>query len=276
MADHARGFRDAAARGDPAQECSARHHEALARRAAGQPAAAYRDLLGARPAGLQPIQRAAAPVVQRAAHRADQGSQVRYQGNVWNVTVSAIHNPQMTLQRAPNHIVHVNWANAAYTILRANTVQDHDLRESDLEAGVDAYANLSESEQDQKSRTNFRAARVRALTMIKACALPHVNLQSQASLNAITLQDFIVTVQGQTLSGSGKPNEAAQWEHIWVEGQANNPRRTWTFVIDSDDPLPTSSQEPHVGWTVSAAQGTQAAVGNTFGHIWLDRVPVKR
>jgi hypothetical protein len=226
----------------------------------------------------QPAQSSSA-VAQRAPHRPDQGAQIRYQGNIWTVQVSHINNPQITIRRAPNHVLHLNWAAADYTILRQNNAQDHDLRENDLGAlngPVDAYAGLSSFERRAKIRQKFSDARAQALQMIKASALPQVNQASVASLNAITLGDFHATRTGPNLTDVGKKEEAAEWELTWIEGAHNNPRRTWTFVIDADNPLPTSSQDPHVGWTVSAEAGSQAAVGNTFGHVWLDHVPVMR
>lgn len=216
-------------------------------------------------------------VLQRAAHRPEQGSRVRYAGHTWNVALSAIDNPNIRLQRPPNHIVNLAWAQANYTIVRDNNANDHDLRENDLAAGVDAYAGLSDIDRNHTIRQKFQAARVRALAMIKDIARPIVNAGSRAALEALTLGDFEVTRMGSVLVGAGKPTEAAEWECRWIEGlDRDNPRRIWTFVIDSDNPLATSSQEPHVGWTVSAAAGSQPAVPNTFGHVWLDFVPVMR
>jgi hypothetical protein len=220
------------------------------------------------------------PVIQRAPHRPDQGTNIRYLGQIWTVIVSAINNPQITIRRAPNNTQHIDWAAANYTIIREDTDQDHDLRENDLGAGagpVDAYAGLSTFDYQAKVRKKFSNARDQALIMIKNTASQHINHQaSQASLNAISLTDFEITRKGPTLIGAGKAKEAAQWELTWIEGSADNLRRTWRFIIDSDNPLPTSSQDPHVGWTVSAAPGTQGAIQNTFGHVWLDHVPVMR
>jgi hypothetical protein len=216
-------------------------------------------------------------VLQRAAHRPEQGSRVRYAGHTWNVTISAINSPNIRLHRPPNHTVNLAWAQANYTIVRDNDANDHDLRENDLAAGIDAYGGLSDIDRNHTIRQKFQAARLRALAMIKDIARPTVNAGSRGALEALTLGDFEVTRTGPVLVGAGKPTEAAEWECRWVEGQdRDNPRRIWTFVIDSDNPLPTSSQEPHVGWTVSAEAGSQPAVPNTFGHVWLDFVPVMR
>jgi hypothetical protein len=283
MADHARTVRTPSRGQDPAPGRSGERHEALDRRAAAGPMAAYRALLDARPAGPRPIQRAGAAVVQRAPHRADQGSQITYLGQPWHVLASAAGNPVMTITRG-NQTRTINWAAANYTIPRANTAQDHDLRENNLgavtaagvAAPIDRYADLDPFALDQKIRENFKAGRVRALAMIKASARNHANQASHQSLNALTLDDFAVTQLGEALSGAGKPQQPAEWQAKWVEGNAVHPRRTWTFEINSDDPLPENPQDPHVGWTVSAAAGSELAVNNIVGHVWLDRVPVKR
>jgi hypothetical protein len=217
--------------------------------------------------------------VQRAPHRPEQGSEIRYNGQIWNVTASGIANPDITIHRSPNHTVHLNWATENYTIIRANNANDHDLRENNLGAAgapVDGYENLSVFERNEKIRTKFSAARNQALTMIKTLVSQQINAGSRASLTAVALSDFEVTRRGPTLLGTGKREEPAQWELKWIEGTIDNARRTWTFVIDSDNPLATSSQDPHVGWQVSAVAGTQGAVDNTFGHVWLDHVPVMR
>lgn len=220
----------------------------------------------------------AGSLVQRAPHRPTQGSQIRYQGQVWDVQVSGLNNPNISIHRG-NHTVHIPWATSNFTIIRQNTNQDHDLRENDLGAQggpVDAYAGLSYFDRIAKIKEKFAAGKARALQMIKAFVSPQVNQGSRPSLNQITLEQFVVTQQGLDLVGAGKAQGDAEWQLTWIEGEQDHPRRTWTFVIDADNPLPESSQDPHVGWTVSALAGSQGAVGNTFGHVWLDHVPVMR
>lgn len=218
-------------------------------------------------------------VIQRRGHRPALNSQVRYQGHVWNVTASAANNPQITIHRAPNHTVHLQWATANFTIIRANTAQDHDLRQDDLGAAipVDAYdapfVFLSRRESQVNAR--FQQAKAQALVMIKATAAPHVGAAYVGGLNALTLDDFTTTQTGRTLIGPSA-TQAAEWQCNWIEGNLPNFRRRWKFVIDVDNPLPDSAQDPHVGWTVSAEAGTQGAVANVFGHVWLDYVPVSR
>ncbi len=160
--------------------------------------------------------------IQHAGHRPDPNSQLRYLGQIWTVTASALGNSQITIWRRPNNTVHLQWATANYTIIRQNTPQDHDLRENDPGAGIDAYANLSSFKLNDKVRQKFRDAKDRALTMIKNLAVQSVNQQSIQSLNALTLDDFHVTRRGPTLLGAGKSTEAAEWECIWIEGNQGN------------------------------------------------------
>ena len=204
------------------------------------------------------------------------GSSVSYNNQVWLVTVSNPNNPQITIFRQPNQTFHLDWRIAPYKIIRNNTARDHDLRENDLSTGVNAYQGLSSFERALKIRRRFTEAREQALVMIKDAVDPQINAASQESLDSLGLMDFITVRRGAALIGPGKNEEPAEWECTWIEGNVANPRRTWTFIIDSDNPEDTSPQEPHVGWTVSAAQGTQGAVANMTGHVWLDFVPVKR
>jgi hypothetical protein len=218
-------------------------------------------------------------VIQRAAHRPNLGSQVIYNGLTYNVIQSAAGNPQIQLRLAAHPqttLAPINWAAAAYTIIRPNNAQDHDLRVNNPGQGVDRYAALSYFERIADIRARFATARAQALAMIKAHAAPQVAAAALPSLNALTLGDFVVTQESPTIIGAGTTREPSEWQVRWVEGDVDNPRRVWTLVIDSDDPLPDSIQEPHVGWTASAAAGAAAAVPNTFGHVWVDHVPVSR
>ena len=214
-------------------------------------------------------------LLQRAAHRPAQGSNVRYQGQIWTVQASVPQNPQITIWRAPNHTVNLQWTQANYTIIRANNANDYDLRQNDPGAAigpVDAYDPEGfMSQRETQILTRFSLAKQQALTMIKNIAIPQVQQQYQQALQAITLNDFHIDRQGPTLVGPSHV-QPAEWSCAWREGG----RRTWHFVIDVDNPLPDSTQEPHVGWTVSASPGTHAGVPNVFGHVWLDHVPVYR
>lgn len=220
--------------------------------------------------------------VQRAAHRPAESkpaerSQVEYQGAIYDVIHSAEGNPQIQLRLAapPQTLLPpITWATAAYKIIRANNQQDHDLRENNPAQGVDAYAALTHFEHLRKVKMRFHEARDRALEMIKAHVLG-LNLPQalRPGLDAIRFNQFEPTKRSVTSTGTREPCE---WEYHWTEGSAQNPRRRWTFGIDSDDPPPDSPQEPHVGWNVSAVGGTQDGVQNTYGHVWLDHVPVAR
>lgn len=212
-------------------------------------------------------------------HLPSTGAIIRYMGELWTVQVSRPQNPTISIWRSPNHNIHIPWRTAPFTIIRTNNLNDYDMRENDKGAAQgpkDEYTRLSQLEKSLKIRGKFEQAKQQALRMIKTFTQPHVNQASLASLNAIIVEDFSVTAKGPTLLGAGKNEEPAEWHFTWIEGNETNTRRTWHFVIDSDNPLETSSQEPHVGWTVSALAGSQPGVPNTFGHIWLDFVPVRR
>lgn len=212
-----------------------------------------------------------ADVVQRAPHRPDVGMRVRYNGQTWTVQVSSRENDQITIHRPPNHTQHLQWRTADFTILRANTNQDHDLRQ-----GQNAYAapGFASRRTDQIIQ-RFQDAKARALRMIKDTARPHVQSASRNALDAITLGDFSISQTGTTLIGPSR-EQAAEWKLSWTEGNPENPRRTWHFTIDADNPEPESSQEPHVGWECQATAGASSAVARVLGHIWLDFVPVSR
>ncbi len=214
----------------------------------------------------------AAPVIQRVvAHRPAIGMTISYNGHNWNVTASARANPNITIARAGVAAQTINWQTAAFTIVRANTAQDHDMRQGEAAYTAAGIASPRESE----ILARFNAAKDQALTMIKNSALLNVQAAYQPSLNALTLADFAVSKHGPTLIGPSA-TQAAEWVCHWTEGTADNPRRRWKFMIDADNPEAESNQEPHVGWEVSAEARAVGAVPRVLGHVWLDYVTVAR
>lgn len=194
---------------------------------------------------------------------------IEYGGHTWTVQQSAEGNDMIRIFRPPNNTQNINWRTSDFKIIRANNDRDHDMRE-----GEDAYGGYFQK--NSKIREKFAAAKDKALEMIKTKARQSVQQAYRGELDALTLADFEITQRGPALAGAGGGEEAAEWQCNWTEGTQENPRRHWKFVIDSDNPLPESHQEPHVGWEVSAVGVASGNVDRTLGHIWLDFVPVTR
>lgn len=187
--------------------------------------------------------------------RPDKGMTVTVGGKQYTVTgQSREDNPSVALKELNGAKTrNLNWQTDEFTLHRPNTEQDWDMRGRGSEDGV------------------ITAAKEKALEMMKDYILEHgkpVTGPQKFSLNAITVANFAATTAKDPTDGSD-----AEWSCTWAQGTT----RTWTLIIDMDRPLSTSTQDPHVGWTLSATAPKKGnEVRNVFGHVWLDGVPSSR
>lgn len=178
---------------------------------------------------------------------------VNFEGKTWTVTKSSEENPNISIKETSgNKTRHLVWRESDFTIVRPNTDNDFDMRGRGSGTVV------------------ITAAKDKALDMMKAYIRAHGDVKStqQRSLNEITVGSF-------NSDNVLDPNNGqdAQWSYDWAQGTT----RAWHLVIDMDRPLETSSQDPHVGWTLSATSTKRGnEVRNVFGHVWVDDVPASR
>jgi len=186
--------------------------------------------------------------------RPDTGMTVIFEGKEWIVTgKSSEDNPNVSLKDSGGKTRNMNWQTEVFTLHRPNTENDYDMRGQGSGAGV------------------ITAAKEKALEMMKAYILEHgkpVSTPNKFTLNALTVASFAATATKDPVNG-----QDAEWDCTWAQGKT----RTWTLVIDMDRPLSTSTQDPHVGWTLSATAPKKGfEVRNVFGHVWVDDVPASR
>jgi hypothetical protein len=213
-------------------------------------------------------------VLARARHRAPLNGRIEFDGHTWTVTASDKVKPTITISRQngkKTEVRTITWADADYWILRdAGQGHDFDMRRKD------------EDEPDAaESRSRWTRARDKALEMIKAYAAEHVLAEAKPALEAIAVTDF--TGSKPTTNTDAGAQEFSEWSLEWIEKSSRagaRMRRKWKFTLDTDKPLATSDQEPHVGWEAKvlekASGGKIADVDRALGHVWLDDVPVWR
>jgi len=178
--------------------------------------------------------------------RPDNGTTVEFNGQKWIVSESAEKNPKVKLTNvSTKKVASLNWENDTFTILRPETENDFDMR----------------------GHGDENAAKEKALDMMKAYINKHGDLSTAQKMDLAK-----VTVASFTASTT---HPQAEWSRTWE--QKTGTVRTWTLVIDLDRPLPSSTQEPHVGWTLSATSTKKGnEVKNVFGHVWRTTVSASR
>jgi hypothetical protein len=228
-------------------------------------AAPLEPSLGLAPATILALQRSAGnaavarfvapsrPTIARAPHRPKVGMQIKLGKDTWTVDQSRPNDPTIKISKPKpgnkgKEIKSIDWASTDFTIIRANTDLDYDMRNATgPNAGV-----------------IFESARAKALEMLKEKVQSAGNLKKQQldRLKKVALTDFVKV-------------KAGEWTMNWIEGLENHPAREWKFTIDADNPLADSDQEPHVGWTAEAPishHPMSPVVSKATGHIWLKQV----
>jgi len=187
-------------------------------------------------------------------HRPGVGMAIDYGDEQWEVTRSAENDPNIAIKSTGGKKTKqssIPWATSTFTIVRPNSEKDYDMRGRGVAGDPE---------------------RQKALDMMKAWIKSDKDGWVPANvipLNALALTDFAVSKTDASV------NLACEWTTTWV--QSGKSGRTWTLVIDMDRPLAESTQEPHVGWTLSAVSTKKGyEVRNQFGHVWVDDVPASR
>jgi len=178
--------------------------------------------------------------------RPDNQAVVDFNGQKWTVSESSENNPKVKLTNVSTKKVStLNWKTDKFTIERKNTENDFDMRASNDE----------------------NAAKEKALEMMKNYINAHggTTTGQKMELKNVTVASFTASAQ----------HPMAEWSRMWE--QKTGMVRTWKLVIDMDRPLESSTQEPHVGWTLSATSTKSGnEVKNVFGHVWLKTVSASR
>jgi hypothetical protein len=138
-----------------------------------------------------------------------------------------------------------------------------------------------DEEQDEKKKeamlaTQIADAQQEAIRLAVAFAKtmkPHAELANE--LGKLVLTDFQIT---QTEKG-----HPVEWVLVKEDGQVaknsnSDNRRSFHFKIDMDDPPASSTQKPHVGYTMEVRKvGADAKeTGREIGHVWVNKVPAGR